>query len=459
MGRYYLIQDPYHPYAATFIDVIYRSWGHRAICLYTDEKNRFYASGEYPILDSECVAASVELVGADLERVARRLSRRYELAGIVPYSELTVAHAAELSAHLKLEGSSPETLRRFRDKFALKAWLRERCPALRLNLARKVASPADVLSGPLPERYVLKPNDGYGNTEVAMFDAGGDAGRVEAFFARHPPRNWLLEEFIGGTEYFVNGQVGAPGEVDVLAVFQYERAPANGRENLDHLTWRVPRSAPEFQLLERYARDVVAATGLARSPFHLEAKIDDAGPCLIEVGARLAGNGNAYVCNTLHGGQLDLFHLAAHHYLSREGYGPLPLDWQRYDASELVYVHGVATEATLIEKVHGVADVERLPEFAGWVKKPAAGAEVTPTAGLLTSPWCVLLRGASRARLREASEQVRELIGWNRDAGTVTRVFALGRGLKERLTRRLGWELYGRPRAQLRRLVAADDLP
>lgn len=453
MSRCYLIQDPYHVYAASFIDVIFRTWGHKAICLYTDEKVRFYEQDAFPILDSDRIETSVDLDGESLAAVAKRLQARYDIAGIVPFSEPTVANAAELAAQLGLSWCSPEVVRRFRDKFALKQWLRERYPSLRLNASRRVTSVADVLAEPLPDRYVLKPNDGFGNSAIGMFDKDTPRQRLEDFFRAHPPRNWLLEEFIGGTEYFVNGQVGAHGEIDVFAIFEYERRPANGRENLDHLTWRLPRSAPEYEQLEHYARQVVAATGLIRSPFHLEAKIDEKGPCLIEVGARLVGNGNAYVCNELHGNSLDLFHVAAHHYLSAEPYGPLPLDWKHYDATELVYVHGVSTETAVVETLEGMAEVERLPEFAGWVRRPTIGMQVVPTVGLLTSPYCLLLRGNSKQKLREVSSLVRALITWNRSADAASTVQALGYQLKEKLSKRLGWELYGKPLSRVRKLA------
>ncbi len=86
---------------------------------------------------------------------------------------------------------------------------------------------------------------------------------------------------------------------------------------------------------------IMQATGLKRSPFHMEIKVDDRGPCLIEVGARLVGHGNAELCGKMHG-DLDLFDLAAHYYLSNHDYGPVSLNWNRYDATDVRYVHGIA---------------------------------------------------------------------------------------------------------------------
>src|SRR3954470_3406459 len=150
MARCYLIQDPYHPYAASFIDVIYRTWGHRAVCLYTDDKVRFYEQPAFPILDSDLVAASIDLGDEGLEAAARRLRRRFDIAGVVPFSEQTVAHAAELAGLLGLSWCPAPVLRRFRDKFALKEYVRARHPKVRMNASRRVSSADEVLRAPLP---------------------------------------------------------------------------------------------------------------------------------------------------------------------------------------------------------------------------------------------------------------------------------------------------------------------
>jgi hypothetical protein len=82
-----------------------------------------------------------------------------------------------------------------------------------------------------------------------------------------------------------------------------------------------------------------------RAPFHVEIKIDQRGPCLIDAGARLVGNRNAFVCEELHGKGFDPFDLACRSYLSPVPAPPPRMDWDSYDATELLYVQGLATRA------------------------------------------------------------------------------------------------------------------
>lgn len=225
-----------------------------------------------------------------------------------------------------------------RDKFALKHHLRQAQPSLDVGFSRLLArhpGGAIPLGAELPERYVLKPNNGFGNRGVGCFTRSTPPQVIEAFLRAAPEAGIVLEEFIPGPEYFVNGQVDHQGASLAVAVFAYERVWANGAQ-VDWLTRKVHRSAPEFDRLEEYAGKVVAALGLRRSPFHLEAKLSGSSPRLVEFGARLAGNGNALLCEELHGGKLDLFGLAADHYLYD---GPQPkafLDFAAYDAQEIL---------------------------------------------------------------------------------------------------------------------------
>jgi heptaprenyl diphosphate synthase len=313
-------------------------------------------------------------------------------------------------------------MRRFRDKFALKEHLRSTRPDLRMNRSFRVASVADVFSPPARalERFVLKPNDGFGNRDIGVFAAATPGAEIERFLAARSGRPFLLEEYVGGTEYFVNGQIDGRGEVLVLAVFEYRRVFANGREGIDLETRLVHRDETVFATAAAYAQEVMAGTGLRRSPFHLELKIDERGPCLIEVGARLAGNGNAIFCDQIHGGRVELFALAIRHYLDPGA--PLPaIDWNAYDTNHAEYAHGIATRKEIIVQLEGVAAVEALPSFCGWARKPAVGDRVNVTTDALSMPWSVTLMNRSPEGLAADAAAARQLIHWNRSAGPVRR--------------------------------------
>jgi len=422
--RHFLIQNPYHEYAARFIEHFHRKYGYRAVCLYSDRRERIRHEARFPILRSDRVVASHVVPPTRLPDFAQLVRGRYDAAAVVPFNEPTVVPAAELAAHLGLSWGQPQVLRRFRDKFALKEHLRSHHPQICVNASRLVHTTDDVLAARrgVYARFVLKPNDGFGNRHIAFFDE--ETPRLEIASYLHTMRGTqvLMEEFVGGVEYFINGQVDAHGEATVVGIFEYRRTAANGRHNIDFETALLAHRDPLFADLSGYAAEVMRASGLVRSPFHLELKLDERGPCLIEVGARLAGHGNALLCNELHGGALDLVDLAGHYYLFPDDYGPVPLDWSAYDSLATRYVHGIATRRNRILRVQGVATVEALPEFHCWVRKPEVGALVEPTIDSINMPWSLVLRGPTESSLSEAAARVRESLGWNESVGLATRV-------------------------------------
>jgi hypothetical protein len=238
--------------------------------------------------------------------------------------------------------------------------------------------------------------------------------------------------------------VDAKGGISVCAVFEYHRVAANGREALDYLTAKVGSRSRFFARVDSYVREVIAASGLTRSPFHVEIKIDERGPCLIDAGARLVGNRNAFACEDLHGGTFDPFDLACRTYLSPSPAEPPDFDWNAYDAKELLYVQGLATGPGRVYSTDGLREVEELPEFAGWVSRPELGQRISPTVDLFSCPWSLLLRGLDLARLIALSSTVRERIDAGARAWAPVRAAVELDGVRRRAQRTLSWFLRGR---------------
>jgi hypothetical protein len=416
----FLIQDPCHEYAVRFIEQIHRRLGLRAICFYTDRRERLRRVRQFPLLQSELVAASYDVSRSDLVRFAAHLRKHHRVAAVVPVNEPAVLPAAELGELLGLSWAQPVAMRRVCDKLAFKRYLREQHPHIRINASRSVQTSRDVRVArrEAPYRkFVIKPNSSFGNRAVGLFNESTPEETIRDFLHGMRDVPLVMEEYIDGEEYFVNGQVDAQGRVLCLAVFQYLRQPANGRYNLDFETLLVPHREARFAQLTRYAEDVVRASELKRTPFHLELKLDARGPCLIELGARLAGHGNALLCGELHGARLDLIDLAAHYYVSAEDYGPVPLDWAAYDSAAVRYVHGVASRRERIYDLKGADTVEALATFHRWVKRPAIGQILERTADSLTMPFSLLLRGSSQEELAADAIRARALLRWNTTGG------------------------------------------
>jgi hypothetical protein len=166
---HYVIQDPYHEYGMPFVEHIYRKTGHRAVCIYTNRRERVSYESTLSQLRSTGLAAAYDVNLAGLKEFAAVLKARYNVAAIIPFNETSVTTAADLAGWMGLSWAQPEVMRRFRDKFALKEHLRNIVPSLRINASEMVKTIRDVLS--LRERasyrsFVLKPNDGYGNRNI-----------------------------------------------------------------------------------------------------------------------------------------------------------------------------------------------------------------------------------------------------------------------------------------------------
>ena len=188
----YLIQDPYDLDAIQFIETIDLYYGMRPICLYTSAKDRYYGEAEFPILTSDLIEMSIDVQLDDLEASVAPLTDEYDVCGVVPYREDTIEVAAELCELLGLDWNSAETLLRFRNKYAQKSYVREVDPSIRVPECRLIRSADDLTDGPLPERFVLKPNDGLGNRSIGMF-ARDDLDAAQAHLDLEPGP-WILEE-------------------------------------------------------------------------------------------------------------------------------------------------------------------------------------------------------------------------------------------------------------------------
>jgi hypothetical protein len=419
-----LIQDPYHEYGTLFLDHIYRQYGYPAVVFYTNPAERRALEPRHP-LPSQCIAAAYDVKSGDMERFADYLGKRHRVAAVIPFNETSLLNASLLSARLGLGWGPPAVIRRFRDKFSFKEHLRAAAPAIRVNASRVVGSIAEVLRARREApygRFILKPNDGFGNRDIGYFDSSATGQAIGQYLHRMRQRTIVMEEYVAGTEYFVNGQIDDVGNIHTIAIFEYVRRPANGRHNMDVETTRVPHGTASFQVIARYAEDVMRATGLTRSPFHLELKVDDEGPCLIEAAARLGGNGSAVVSGELHGPHLDMIALASQYYLNTGDRRAPALDWSAYDKIVVRYVHGIAARRECIYHTQGIAEVEALPEFCRWVKKPEIGGQVERTVDCLSMPWSLILKTTSENRAEAAAREVRRLIRWNcPDAGVFSR--------------------------------------
>lgn len=433
-----VILDPYRPYAPMLIKRLYDNHGVRTVCLHTAWRERLLTEGRYPILRSPAVSAHYMVPGLGWNAVAQRLVQRHDILGVLPYEEGMVYPLVVLAETLGLSWAQPGIQSAFRNKFALKALVAANDPAIRLNVFAKVNSADEALRLARTHnlsRYVLKPNSGSGNQQVAFFDHDAPRALVQEYF-EDANDQVLLEEFVHGQEYWVNGQMDAQGQPTVTGIGQYHRINHNGVENLEVGTFSVSPDSATFAMLRTYGEAVMRATGLRRSPFHLEAIIDDRGPCLVEVGARFCGELGALIDMAHHGPQLDLIDVAAHYYISEDPYGPVPLDWDRVARTWTGTATGDSQHSHRLIHVAGVDAVEAADDFLFWIKRPEPGDFVHRTRSLTSRAWAVALQGPASSdplqRIEEARATI-QLSGTGHGRTTWRRRWPMYRGVLKKL--------------------------
>jgi len=385
----YLILDPTGVYPRHIVEFLGRI-GKGAVAVFTS-RARFLLwrdkwskeIGEY-VLDQFLApqATSVKALAAEIG------ARWPNLEGVIPWDEQHVVLGADLGDRLGLGWNSRKTIERCRDKFLMKAWLRKHGKA-RINASAVVSDAAGALAFlDQVERWpvVVKPSAGSGSSDVyfpmnrdellrdCQLVMGAGAGEV------------LLEEYIGGKELAVNGIVDKNGDVLITDMWHYDRRESHGVPNLYYQTFKISTKDPMFGQVAFYAGQIVEGLGLRRTPIHMEVKIDDRGPCLIEIGARLSGGNLLVLGSKLHG--RNLLELAACHYLAEMPITAGEIDYARYDSFDGRVVHGIQSHAIAqIRAVHGVKEVEALPSFQGFGKLRYPGMSAPLSRDLDTVAW------------------------------------------------------------------------
>ena len=355
------------------------------------------------------VAAEGEPPGAVAARLRREVGEAY--LGIIPWDERSVLWGAELAERLDLRWNSRAVIERCRDKAVMKEHLR-RAGTVRVNAGAVVTNAQEAVA--FQERLgrwpiVVKPTGGAGSMHVTFARDRGELLRGCQEVLESGDGEVLLEEYIGGRELAVNGMVDRDGDFLVTDVWLYDRRDSHGFKNLYYETIKLDTSSPLFWPLAGYASSVLETLGLRRAPVHMEVKVDDRGPCLIEVGARLAGGNQPALSSMLHG--RSIFELAAVHYLDELPLATSDVDWERYDRYAARIVSGIQPVALqAVRAVHGVEEVQGLPSFAGIGLLRRPGMPLAQTRDLRGESYEVYLMHRDREQVAHDAQLVRRLL-------------------------------------------------
>lgn len=396
---YYVIIDPGQDYAIHMMEFLGR-FGLKAIAVFSSPQDyhayKYFAQARVGhLIADEFLSTQFPSVQALADKIREDVPG--EIYGIIPWAELTILFGAELGDALGLDWNSADVIRSFRNKYVMKDTVRAhnaRNPhPVRINASKVVTSVEEAIEfveavGSLP--IVVKPTEGAGSRAVSFaYSLDELIAGAQAVF-QQGTGEILLEEFIGGREYVCNGVTDAQGNMLVTDVWVYDKRDVGPYKNIYFQTIKVSTEDPVWRPIAAYATSVIHAMGLRKAPVHMELKVDQNGPCMVEVGARFAGGNQPLLASELH--SRSLFELAACHYM---GHGVVSWDdvhYDRYDARHARIISGVQTEfLPQVQQILGVEEVKRLPSFYGYGKLIPPGASVPPTTDLLSKSYEVYL--------------------------------------------------------------------
>ncbi|MBR2150634.1 MAG: ATP-grasp domain-containing protein [Prevotella sp.] len=215
---------------------------------------------------------------------------------IIPGTDFGLELATTLTHDLGLPGNNPERLPYMREKDKMQeavkaAGLRSIRGKVVTTVEEGIAYFREELKG---KSAIVKPLRSAGSrgvvaclTEEELCNAiADDIDMVRK--EKAPFIGVLVQERIVGTEYFVN-TVTMGGQTVVTNVVRYDKMKLSAERPVYVSAVSLQPDDALCQMLMDYVVKVVNATGLEIGPTHTEVMVDEDGPVLIEVNARLAG--------------------------------------------------------------------------------------------------------------------------------------------------------------------------
>jgi predicted ATP-grasp superfamily ATP-dependent carboligase len=210
---------------------------------------------------------------------------------VLSFSELHLGLAARVRERLGVAGEPSAVEDLVRDKAATRRRLLEcglsgvRCAVTTLN---ELPSATADFSTP----FVVKPLDMTGSIGVRAIQSRDDIRSYPELFAdlgaeEHRERRLLVEEFLHGTEYSVEG-ISVEGAFHLLAVTEKETSGFPSFYETGHLL--PARAQHTDSRFGPYVQEVITALGIGTAPIHAEVKVTPDAIDLIEIHTRFGGD-------------------------------------------------------------------------------------------------------------------------------------------------------------------------
>lgn len=333
----------------------------------------------------------------------------FDIRAVVPVTESGVYLTDMIAERLGVPGNDPELAWARRSKSAMRARAVEtgvRVPGFRLvHTASEIREAVAAIGFPA----IVKPTLGAGSHGVTLVSDADALDRVDQLPTHDihglPIREWLVERYVRGPEFAVNF-FSFDGEHRLLDIWEYRR-PGDG--DYDFPLWdivQIDERHRDWERVSSFVREVLDAYGIERGASHTEVKCNDEGVFLVEIAARWPG-GPALALWEKYGGLRPL-HDTVNAFLGRRpALFDRPARFAKVFGSVVVLNEGAPGR---LVAMHGLEDVERLPDTEELLVGYRPGEHVPHTRDATAIPFSVAVHGPDEAALLETMAIVRSLV-------------------------------------------------
>ena len=268
---------------------------------------------------------------------------------------------------------------------------------------------------PSPFKVIVKPLDSAGSDDVTLCCSLGEVqaafgnimgkvnglGLVNSFV--------LVQEYLEGQEYVID-TVSLEGQHKVVAIWAYDRRPANGAHFVCRGQRLLTADEPYCQELIEYQKKVLDALGIKNGPTHGEVKWCRGEPVLVEVGARCHGGDGFWttVCDEVYG--YNQAQVAIDAYLNAEAFARIPdAPLVRHAFGRLLFIC-VRSSGVLVEVCKDfVEEIESMSSFLFIEIFHREGKRIRPTIDCFTFGGLVKLVNKDLTALLKDYERIQSM--------------------------------------------------
>ncbi len=260
---------------------------------------------------------------------------------------------------------------------------------------------------------VIKPLNSTGTEDVFFCSTNADIQRAVSAIVGKTNRAGALNRFalgqekINGQQYTVNA-ISIDGETFVTEVWTYHTVPIQGAGSVCSLERLLDGTDPIVKELSGYLIGALQALEIVNGPAHAEIIVDDKGPVLVDLGARLQGtmSGTARTMALGH----NHMTLTAWRYADPVGFvehmrqrGPYRRKAHALCVSLISDVGGV------VAGYAGLETIRKLPSFADAIAFVPIGQDLVPTTDLASTPGIVYLVNNDLPQLEDDYRNLRAM--------------------------------------------------